>query len=398
MIKKLTHKILLIFCFGVFVTIAFAQETQENAQPTKPQTTSKNNTNQQQQMLQEIKQLQRVQAKQRKELGLKATQAPSSAQGQAENQIQSAQQATDTNQIQQRTQELARKEVIQQRKTQTHVPKSNFQYPFQKQQIQNSSEYNHLSHEAFAGAVRQAIPLSPTQVHRLKQIYNSAQFAAAAPAGVPPKPTATSLFVNLAPGSAPPAIRLSEGFVSSLVFLDSTGAPWPIAAYDLGNPSAFNIVWDKKDNILMVQAKTLYTYGNLAVRLRGLNTPVMLTLIPGQSIVDYRVDITVPGYGPDAKQLPINTGLPPQATPVLLNVLDGVPPNGSKTLTIDSVIGKAWELHGKMYLRTKFTLLSPGWLATMASADGTKAYELQKTPMLLVAKNGKVVHVKIGGF
>lgn len=274
---------------------------------------------------------------------------------------------------------------------------SRFQFPYSEAQIRHSRELQQISHEAFKKAVNTVLPMTPQQIHRLKQIYSAAQFAAAAPAGIPPKPTATSLYVNLSPGAVPPAIRLSEGFVSSLVFLDSTGAPWPIASYDLGNPNAFNIAWDKKDNVLMIQAKTLYTYGNLAVRLRDLNTPVMLTLIPGQKVVDYRVDITVPGYGPDAKALAIDTGLPSQITPVLLNVLDGIPPTGSEQLTVAGYAGKAWLLGGKMYLRTHYTLLSPGWLAAMASADGTHAYELQKTPMLLLARNGKVVHVKIGG-
>jgi intracellular multiplication protein IcmK len=274
---------------------------------------------------------------------------------------------------------------------------SDFQYPHAKAQLRKTPIGESISQAAFSGAVHQALPLTPEQIHRLKQIYDAAQFAAAAPAGTPPRPVATSVYANLSPGSTPPAIRLSEGFVSSLVFLDSTGAPWPVAAYDLGNPNAFNVAWDKQDNVLMIQAKTLYTYGNLAVRLRGLNTPVMLTLIPGQAVVDYRTDITIPGYGPDAKSLAIDTTLPPQAASVLLDILDGVPPTGSKQLVMSDSFGAAWSLRGKMYVRTHYTLLSPGWLATMSSADGTHAYEVQPTPMLLMSKNGKIVHVKIGG-
>lgn len=273
-----------------------------------------------------------------------------------------------------------------------------FNFPFAKYQLAKNPAEQAMHQQAFSGAVTNLLPMTPTQIHHLKQLYSSSQFAAAMPAGIPPRPVSTSLFVNLSPGSAPPAIRLSEGFISSLVFLDSTGAPWPIAAYDLGNPTAFNIAWDKKQNVLMIQAKSLYTYGNLAVQLRGLNTPIMLTLIPGQAVVDYRVDITVPGYGPEAKALPIDSSLPPQATPLLLNVLDGIAPKGSKTLTVTGGIGKVWLLNGKLYLRTRYTLLSPGWLATMSSADGTNAYELQKTPLLLVAKNGKVEHIKVEGF
>ncbi len=250
---------------------------------------------------------------------------------------------------------------------------------------------------AFEAVEQQLFPLSPEQLVELKHQYKEQQFAKESPGGTPPKPTATSQFVNLSPGSTPPVIRLSQGFVSSLVFLDSTGSPWPISAYDLGDPDAFNIQWDKSSNTLMIQAKSLYTYGNLAVRLKDLNTPVMLTLIPGQKVVDYRVDMRVQGYGPNAKNLPLETGLPPTANDVLLHVLDGVPPQGSSRLTVSGGDARAWLLRDRMFVRTNLTILSPGWLSSMTSADGMHAYEMQKTPVLLVSWHGKVMQLKVEG-
>lgn len=250
---------------------------------------------------------------------------------------------------------------------------------------------------AFEEVTGQLFPLSPEQIIKLKQMYQTKEYAEASPAGTPPKPTATSQIVNLSPGSTPPVIRLAQGFVSSLVFLDSTGSPWPISAYDLGNPSAFSIQWDKTSNTLMIQALKLYTYGNLAVRLQGLNTPVMLTLIPGQKAVDYRVDLRIQGFGPNAKSLPMEVGLPPSANDVLLNVLDGVPPPASKRLTVSGGDARAWLLNEKMYVRTNLTILSPGWIASMTSADGMHAYEMQKSPVLLVSWHGKVMQLKVEG-
>jgi intracellular multiplication protein IcmK len=254
-----------------------------------------------------------------------------------------------------------------------------------------------IKNKAFKDMVHTLYPLDPEQIVHLKQIYQTSEYAQASPAGTPPKPTATSQFVNLSPGSVPPVIRLLQGFVTSLVFLDATGAPWPIAAYDLGDPSAFNIQWDKTSNTLMIQAIKLYNYGNLAVRLRDLNTPVMITLIPGQKAVDYRVDLRIQGYGPNAKNLPMEEGLPPSANDLLLRVLDGVPPAGSQRLTISGGDARGWLFHEKMYIRTSLTILSPGWLASMTSADGTHAYEMQKSPVLLVSWHGKVMQLKVEG-
>jgi intracellular multiplication protein IcmK len=263
--------------------------------------------------------------------------------------------------------------------------------------IPSKTEKNTIDALAFENVREQLFPLTPEQILRVKQQYHTQEFAKAATPGTPPKPTATSQFVNLSPGSTPPVIRLSQGFVSSLVFLDSTGAPWPVSAYDLGDPSAFNIQWDKTSNTLIIQANNLYTYGNLAVRLRGLNTPVMLTLIPGQKAVDYRVDLRVQGYGPNAKTIIMDNGLPPSASDVLLHVLDGVPPPGSSRLVVSGGDARVWLLNGKMFVRTNLTILSPGWLGSMTSADGMHAYEMQKSPVLLVSWHGKVMQLKVEG-
>lgn len=264
-------------------------------------------------------------------------------------------------------------------------------------QMMTSSDKETIESLAFDSIKEQLFPLNPEEIIRVKQLYNKTEAAQVSTAGTPPKPTATSQFVNLSPGSTPPVIRLSQGFVSSLVFLDSTGAPWPIQAYDLGDPTAFNIQWDKTSNTLMIQASKLYTYGNLAVRLKGLNTPVMLTLIPGQKAVDYRVDLRIQGYGPNAKSMPMEEGIPPAANDVLLHVLDGVPPQGSSRLSVSGGDARAWLLNDKMYIRTALTILSPGWIGSMTSADGTHAYEMQKSPVLLVSWHGKVMQLKVEG-
>jgi intracellular multiplication protein IcmK len=254
-----------------------------------------------------------------------------------------------------------------------------------------------VSDVAFNSMVQNSLPMSPDQIQKLRSAYMASQFAAANVPGTPPRPTATSVFADLSPGATPPVVRLGQGFVTSLVFVDTTGSPWPIESYDVGNPSAFNIQWDKVSNTLMIQSTVLYTYGNLAIKLRGLNTPVMITLIPGQKAIDYRVDMRVPGYGPNAAPFTQNT-IPAGTNPDLLNILDGVPPPNSTTLKIDGGNCQGWLSGQKMYVRTRLSILSPGWTATLSSADGMHAYQMQPTPMLLVSQNGQVVQLKAQGF
>ena len=82
---------------------------------------------------------------------------------------------------------------------------------------------------------------------------------------------------------------------------------------------------------------------------------------------------------------------------MLLHVLEGVPPQGSLHLTVTGGDARAWLLGEKIYVRTNLTILSPGWIASMTSADGMHAYELQKAPVLLVSWHGKVMQLKVEG-
>lgn len=254
------------------------------------------------------------------------------------------------------------------------------------------------SAEAFNRLLQQNMPMTPQQILQLRQQIDLAQRAAAVPANIPPKPLSSTLMLNLAPGVSPPAIRLAQGYVTSLVFVDSTGAPWPVTSFNIGNPKAVNMQWDGKSNIVMLQAMMPYSHGDMVVQLKDLPTPITLELVSGQRVVDYRVDLHVPGIGPNTKELPTGTPLPGSASQLLLGVLDGVAPAGSKALAVRGADANAWLLGEKIYLRTRFTLLSPGWMGKMVSPDGMNAYELPKTSSVLISRYGEPAELKIEGF
>lgn len=252
--------------------------------------------------------------------------------------------------------------------------------------------------QAFNALVQQSMPLTPRQVVKLRQMIDQSQRAAVIPPTVPPKPISSTIMLNLAPGTTPPAIRLAQGYVTSLVFVDSAGSAWPVASYDLGNAKSTNVQWDGKSNVLLIQATTPYGDSDMVIRLVGLPTPLTLELVAGQRVVDYRTDIHVPGFGPKSKNLPVSTGVPPSASPVLLGVLDGVAPQGSQPLSVRGGDCLAFLLGDRMYLRTRMTVLSPGWMGRMASPDGMYAYEMNVSSSVLVSRHGEPVMLKIEGF
>lgn len=257
---------------------------------------------------------------------------------------------------------------------------------------------NNVQDPAFIEMLRKRFPLSPEQIKALRHVLDNQFRAVQTPVEVP-RPLVSSKWVNLSPGSIPPVIRLASGYVSSIVFVDETGEPWPISAYDIGNPTAFNIQWDK-NNILMIQSLSAYANGNMVVQLLNLKTPIVITITSDQKKVDYRLDMRVPGRGPNAKASLIGSKIITRPSELLANLLEGVAPKGSRPLHVEGGNAQAWICEcaeGYMYLRTKLVVLSPSWHAYMRSADGMQAYRMDKTPLILASDKGKTVQLRIKG-
>jgi intracellular multiplication protein IcmK len=66
-------------------------------------------------------------------------------------------------------------------------------------------------------------------------------------------------------------------------------------------------------------------------------------------------------------------------------------------MTVDGVDGRtsAYNLAGRLYLRTPLTLLSPTWQSSAQSADGMKVYVLDNAPVLLLSDQGTMVRAMI---
>ena len=107
------------------------------------------------------------------------------------------------------------------------------------------------------------------------------------------------------------------------------------------------------------------------------------------------MDLHVRHLGPNAT--PAHHAEWGSVSDVLLNLLDGVPPQGAKKLEASDSDFQTWLLGDKMYVRTKLAILSPGWFNTTTSPDGTNAYEMAKTPTVVVSKYGSPVDVSIEG-
>jgi intracellular multiplication protein IcmK len=264
-------------------------------------------------------------------------------------------------------------------------------------QLVDPALFGTLQDPSFQGMTEKMFPMTAEQIRAFREVYETTKRITAEPPRTPPRPTVSSQTISLSPGTIPPVIRLANGYVSSIVFVDETGAPWPVSAYSVGNPGAFNIQWDTESNLLLIQGQGAYVSGNMAVTLKKLDTPIMLTIVSEQNVVDYRVDFRVQGRGPNANGSIIASTLPQNNSQLLMNLLDGVPPSDAKALEVSGGPAQAWLRGNTLLLRTPLTVLSPGWTATMSSPDGTKVYQMNSTPMILVSDRGQSVALKVKG-
>lgn len=251
-----------------------------------------------------------------------------------------------------------------------------------------------VNDQAFKQVEENAAPLSPAQIEMLRRLVDGAERAAATPPRITPKPVSTAVTANLAPGKQPPVVRLFDGYVTSILFIDAAGELLPIVSADLmkGEFKAFPI--DKGSNVLKLIPATPYATGNISVTLSGVSAPVVLTLVSGQRDVDYRVDVRVTGGNVSAR-LATKGDDWPQTNPTMLEFLSGLIPDGARALVTDNPDVQVWALNGSYYVRTALSLLSPAYTNPGKSSDGTSFYQIPPTPVLVVSAAGVLKHVNV---
>lgn len=259
---------------------------------------------------------------------------------------------------------------------------------------------NSFRKEAFDKALETLLPLKPEEIRTLLEHYDRTVESTELPAHPYPRPELVVQNVSLDPGVPPLIVKLSWGYVTTISMLDSSGAPWEIE--DISWVGDFLIqestVYDQT-HMLRISPESQYAHGNISMRLKGLNAPVILTFETNKDIVHYRFDAVVPRPGPLARTSIINNvGVSLKSGDAdMSQALSGVMPRDAKRLSVSGVDGRtsAFIYNGLTYVRTPHTLLSPGWDSSVSSADGTRVYALEETPVILLSDRGRMVRARL---
>lgn len=246
-------------------------------------------------------------------------------------------------------------------------------------------------------------PLSPEDTKKLRQYYDNSRAAKYyQPTKTIPKISSTT--VDLSAGAALPILRTMPNETSTLVFIDSTGAPWPLAAIPrVSNPNAFDVEWLADSPSIIVSAKNSYESGNLTVFLHGLAIPVIVRLVTNEEPrnkskeVDYRLDLRVPGRGPNAKESIVGDNKIGLYDDIIQSFLDGLPPQDSIKIKFSgnsSVPVQIWKYKNSLYVRTSLNIQN-AFDQIISSGDGTKVYKIMETPFITFSDDDKKIVLQL---
>jgi len=252
--------------------------------------------------------------------------------------------------------------------------------------------------KSYKSASEGLLPLSPDQVRGFMRKLESTQDAAAPPSTGTPRGEVKVYGLSLDPGGEPPQINLAAGYVTTIDIIDQTGEPWPIM--DVGVGGNFEVTPTQAgSHVVRVVPLTRIGTGNLSILLKDLSTPIIFRLASGGPTFHMRYDARVPQIGPMAKTplIQYRRQGPLAGEAILSMFLENAPPPEAKRLTVGGVDSrtKAWQIGGKVYVRTPLSLLSPAWNASVSSSDGMTVYEVGSAPVLLLSDNGAMIRARL---
>ncbi|UHC20366.1 MULTISPECIES: DotH/IcmK family type IV secretion protein [Methylobacterium] len=266
--------------------------------------------------------------------------------------------------------------------------------------------------------------LKPGEISEIRRAVQDAQGAGTFPGrdGRMPRPEPRLLNVTQEVSrAAPETLHLAYGVVSPITFVDTKGAPWPIAsvAYDprlfaqdgtgCGQDTAMGATQvapaagaDRPTSINLMPCR-FDTWGNILIRLENISYPIPLMILSGSSeTVDIPVTVRVAGTSPlvlvkvasaspgQARKgggRPAGPAAGPPDTTALLHLFGaGTPPAGAQALVANGA--QAWLYRERMYVRVQGTLVSPQPVASAEAAAGFRVYEFLRPASRLVAERG----------
>ncbi len=271
------------------------------------------------------------------------------------------------------------------------------------------------------------------QSNKIKDIVLNQERVLSTPYTNVPTPVTRSINVKFTPGLTPPVLRLSANMLTTIVFTDAAGNPWDISTVSI-NKNLFNAGGTTTEaanqpqqaqqtgtqevnttveenysphNILTLEPLNPAAYGNIAITLEGLPTPVIFILTTGQGETDMRVDARISsvnklraarnGNLPNNGSSTYSTALSNLDDSTLL-FADGTPPEEAVRLKSTSSEIEVWLFKDDLIARTTSTIIYPSFKSSVTSTGGVSVYTFdpENQSITISDKNGlpKTIHIE----
>ncbi|MCA3266645.1 MAG: hypothetical protein ING19_11315 [Azospirillum sp.] len=250
--------------------------------------------------------------------------------------------------------------------------------------------------------VNEMVPVTPETARNLRVLQDEVRRALQSPTVEPPGAVSRSFEIQPGRGGAAPAvIRLFPGQATSVVFTDSTGAPWPVANVLQGADDAFkHEVFGENSPTIGIVAQHLVVRSNILVRLKDFPTPISLRVETNNREIDDTLTVRVLARGPNAAAplLEGSSGLEPGDRD-MVSFVDGVPPTGARRLDVSGFAptgSAAWLYAGNVYLQTPGRVLAPAYDKTVRHPSGAYSiFRLPETPIVSIVHEGRAGTVRL---
>ena len=128
-----------------------------------------------------------------------------------------------------------------------------------------------LRKEAFEASVEGILPLRPGEIRELLRRYEDVQKAVEQPIKKQPEPKVLVETVSIDPGTKPTVVKVSHGYVTTINFIDQTGAPWPIEDMTwAGNFEVIDSTQSEASHFVRIAPQDGFAYGNISIHMLSL--------------------------------------------------------------------------------------------------------------------------------
>ena len=243
-----------------------------------------------------------------------------------------------------------------------------------------------LKQRAMERMLETVAPMTGDQVYEIKK--KQRDFERALHSRPVVKPITEMIQVSTKPGTPPVAIRVSQGQVSALNIIDSTGEPWPITNIMVGNSTDYMVTAidnHQFGNIVSIAPTQISGNTNLTIMLEGLATAIPVQVINSESQYHPAPILQIDRDGPNARVVThiADDGLDDDE--MMRAIVIGVPPDSARELKTNDHNVEAWVVGDHLYLRTSYTPVAPLARNYHYGPGGYAAYRMSYVPVVEMA-------------